>query len=312
LALAFLEDSGYMSRVAYVMDSIMGKLGLSGRAFIPMMLGFGCSVPAIMASRSLEDPKDRMKTILVTPFMSCSAKLPIYVIFSQMFFPKHALLVTYSMYLIGLLVAVMVALILNTFDKKKSLHSLLIELPEYKAPNARSIAIYVWGKVKDYLSKAGTTIFFASIIIWVILNFGTHGMVTDMSESFGASIGKALSPIFAPTGLNQWKIVVALIAGIAAKEIVVSSMGILYGIGNINSVAGMAGMSAGLAATGFGALNAYSLMVFCLLYVPCAATIATIKRETHSWKWTIFAVCFQLGVAYFVSTLIYQVGKLFL
>jgi len=312
LALAFLEDSGYMSRVAYVMDSIMGKLGLSGRAFIPMMLGFGCSVPAIMASRSLEDPKDRMKTILVTPFMSCSAKLPIYVIFSQMFFPKYALLVTYSMYLIGLFVAVMVALILNTFDKKKNIHSLLIELPEYKAPNARSIAIYVWGKVKDYLTKAGTTIFFASIIIWVILNFGAHGMVTDMSESFGASIGKALSPIFAPAGLNQWKIVVALIAGIAAKEIVVSSMGILYGIGNINSVAGMAGMSAGLAATGFGALNAYSLMVFCLLYIPCAATIATIKRETHSWKWTIFAVCFQLGVAYFVSTLIYQVGRLFM
>jgi len=312
LALAFLEDSGYMSRVAYVMDGIMGKLGLSGRAFIPMILGFGCSVPAIMASRSLEDPKDRMKTILITPFMSCSARLPIYVIFSEMFFPQNAFLVAYSMYAIGLLVAIIVALVMNLFDKQKSLHSLLIELPEYKAPNARSIAIYVWEKVKDYLSKAGTTIFFASIIIWVILNFGSHGMVTNISESFGATIGRTISPILAPAGLDRWEIVVALIAGIAAKEIVVSSMGILYGVGNINSAAGMAGMSATLAATGFGALNAYSLMVFCLLYIPCAATIATIKRETHSWKWTIFAACFQLGIAYFVSTLIFQVGKLFM
>lgn len=312
LALAFLEDSGYMSRVAYVMDGIMGKLGLSGRAFIPMILGFGCTVPAIMASRALEDPKDRMKTILVTPFMSCSARLPIYVIFSEMFFPKHAFLVTYSMYAIGLLVAIIIALVLNTFDKQKNTHSLLIELPEYKAPNARSIAIYVWEKVKDYLSKAGTTIFFASIIIWVILNFGVNGMVTDISDSFGAVIGKVVSPILAPAGLNQWQIVVALIAGIAAKEIVVSSMGILYGVANINSAVGMAGVSAGLAATGFGALNAYALMVFCLLYVPCAATISTIKRESNSWKWTLFAVGFQLGVAYLVATLIYQVGRLFL
>lgn len=312
LALAFLEDSGYMARVAYVMDGIMGRLGLSGRAFIPMVLGFGCSVPAIMASRTLEDPKDRMKTILVTPFMSCSAKLPIYVIFSQMFFPGHAMIVTYSMYLIGLLVAVLVALILNTIDRQKVTHSLLIELPEYKAPNAQSIAIYVWTKVKDYLSKAGTTIFFASIVIWIILNFGPNGMVTDMSQSFGATLGKVASPLLKPAGLNQWQIVVALIAGIAAKEIVVSSMGILYGIGNINSVSGMATMSAGLAATGFGALNAYSLMVFCLLYIPCAATIATIKRETNSWKWTIFAIVFQLGVAYLMSVLIFQIGSLFL
>lgn len=312
LALAFLEDSGYMARVAYVMDGIMGKMGLSGRAFIPMVLGFGCSVPAIMASRTLEDPKDRMKTILVTPFMSCSARLPIYVIFSQMFFPDNAMIVTYSMYIIGLAVAIIVALILNIFDKQKNTHSLLIELPEYKAPNARSIAIYVWEKVKDYLSKAGTTIFFASIVIWVILNFGVNGMVDDMSESFGAMIGKVASPLLGPAGLDHWQIVVALIAGIAAKEIVVSSMGILYGIGNINSAAGMATMSAGLAATGFGALNAYSLMVFCLLYIPCAATIATIKKETNSWKWTLFAIGFQLGVAYLVAVLIYQIGSLIL
>lgn len=312
LALAFLEDSGYMARVAYVMDGIMGKLGLSGRAFIPMVLGFGCSVPAIMASRTLEDPRDRLKTILVTPFMSCSARLPIYVIFSQMFFPDNALVVTYSMYVIGLAVAVLVAMAINKIDGRKVTHSLLIELPEFKAPNARSIAIYVWEKVRDYLSKAGTTIFIASIIIWVILNFGTNGLVTDMSDSFGASLGKMIAPVLSPAGLNHWQLVVALIAGVAAKEIVVSSMGILYGITNISSQAGMAAMSAGLAASGFGALNAYAMMAFCLLYIPCAATIATIKKETASWKWTGFAVLFQLGTAYVVSVMIYQIGRLFL
>ena len=311
LSLAFMEDSGYMSRVAYVMDGIMGKLGLSGRAFIPMILGFGCSVPAIMASRALEDPKDRMKTILVTPFMSCSARLPIYVIFAGMFFPENSLLVAYSMYLIGLAVAILIALVLNIIDKQKNVHALLIELPEYKAPNARSIAVYVWEKIKDYLSKAGTTIFIASIIIWFILNLGPNGFVTDMSQSFGAMAGHFVSPLLAPAGLNQWQIVVALIAGIAAKEIVVSSMGILYGIHNVNSVAGMTGLSAGLTAAGFGALNAYCMMVFCLLYIPCAATIGTIRKETNSWKWTIFAVVFQLGIAYLMATVIFQVGSMF-
>lgn len=314
LALAILEDSGYMSRVAYVMDGIMGKIGLSGRAFIPMLLGFGCTVPAVMASRALEDPKDRLKTILVTPFMSCSARLPIYVLFSEMFFEDKAMIVAYSMYIIGLAVAILVALVMNLIDKKKAsepTNTLLIELPEYKSPNGRTIFIYVWEKVKDYLSKAGTTIFVASIVIWVILNFGPNGMVSDMSQSFGAYIGKVAAPILKPTGLGYWQVVVALIAGIAAKEIVVSSMGILYGVANISSTAGMTTMAGLLGASGFGALNAYALMVFCLLYVPCTATIATIKKETNSWKWTWFAVGFQLVVAWIVSTLIYQVGSLF-
>ena len=314
LALAILEDSGYMSRVAYVMDGIMGKIGLSGRAFIPMLLGFGCTVPAVMASRALEDPKDRLKTILVTPFMSCSARLPIYVLFSEMFFEDKAMIVAYSMYIIGLAVAILVSLLMNLIDKKrdnKPTNTLLIELPEYKSPNGRTIFIYVWEKVKDYLSKAGTTIFVASIVIWVILNFGPNGMVSDMSQSFGAYIGKVVAPILKPAGLGYWQVVVALIAGIAAKEIVVSSMGILYGISNISSTAGMATMAGFLGASGFGALNAYALMTFCLLYVPCTATIATIKKETNSWKWTWFAVVFQLVVAWLVSTLIYQVGSLF-
>lgn len=308
LALAFLEDSGYMSRVAYVMDSIMGRVGLSGRAFIPMLLGFGCTVPAIMASRALEDKRDRYKTILVTPFMSCSARLPIYVIFSRMFFGKHAMLVAYSLYLIGLAVALLTAVILHWSERGRHTNMLLIELPEYKAPNARSIAIYVWTKVKDYLTKAGTTIFIASIIVWALLNFGTHGLVTDMSDSFASIIGKVLVPVFAPIGLGHWQIVVALISGIAAKEIVVSSCSVLFGIANINSDAGMDNMAAALAAIGFGGANAYALMVFCLLYVPCAATLATIRKETESTKFMFCAMLFQLLVAWGMAFFVYRIG----
>lgn len=311
LALAYLEDSGYMARVAYVMDGIMGKLGLSGRAFIPMLLGFGCTVPAIMASRTLENMSDRRKTILVTPFMSCSARLPIYVLFSQMFFGKNAMLVAYSMYLIGIVVAILIAYIMNN---KKDVHqnNLLIELPEYKSPNLASIFIYVWEKVKEYLTKAGTTIFAASVLVWFILNFGPSGMVEDLSLSFGAILGKWIAPALAPAGLGMWQIVVALISGVAAKEVVVSSFGILFQITNINSTQGMNSLAELLSGYGFGSLNAYSLMVFCLLYIPCAATIGVIQREMRSTKWTVFTIFFQLAVAWLVSTLIYQIGSLFL
>ncbi len=312
LALAFLEDSGYMSRVAYVMDGLMGKMGLSGRAFIPMLLGFGCTVPAIMSARTLEDMHDRKRTILVTPFMSCSARLPIYVLFSKMFFPGCATLVAMSMYVIGLVVAVVISLIIGKVDRKSSKHCLLIELPEYKSPNAHTIAIYVWEKVKDYLTKAGTTIFIASIILWAILNFGPHGMVSDMSESFAAAIGHVIAPALAPAGLGYWQIAVALISGIAAKEVVVSSCSVLFGIAGINSAAGMSAMAQVLGGMGFGALNAFSMMVFCLLYIPCAATLATIKKETNSWKWFGLAVIFQLAVAWIVSTAIFQIGSLFI
>lgn len=311
LALAFLEDSGYMSRVAFVMDDIMGHLGLSGRAFIPLLLGFGCSVPAVMASRALEHRKDRLKTILITPFMSCSARLPIYVLFSQMFFPKHAMLVSYSMYLLGILVAITTAFILSKFDGSKAEHALLIELPEYKSPNARTIAIYVWEKVKDYLTKAGTVIFVASVILWGLLNFGTSGYVTDISDSFGSMLGKAIVPIFTPLGLGYWQIVVALIAGIAAKEVVVSSCSVLFGVQNITTTDGMSAMVTTLGALGFGAANAYALMVFCLLYVPCTATIATINREVESKKLTALIIFFQFAVAWVMSFLVYHIGLLF-
>ncbi len=312
LALAYLEDSGYMARVAYVMDATMGKIGLSGRAFIPMLLGFGCTVPAIMASRSLENMKDRRRTILVTPFMSCSARLPIYVLFSQMFFKDMAMLVAYSMYLIGIIVAIVIAFFMKNTSEQKDTNALLIEMPEYKTPNQYTILIYVWEKVKEYLTKAGTTIFVASVIVWFILNFGPHGMVTDMSQSFGALIGKTLTPALAPAGLGMWQVVVALISGIAAKEVVVSSFSVLFQIGNITSTEGMKSLTDVLGQYGFGALNAYALMVFSLLYTPCAATIGVIQREMRSIKWTIFSILFQLGVAMLIATLVYQIGSLFL
>lgn len=311
LALAFLEDSGYMARVAFVMDDIMSKLGLSGRAFVPLLLGFGCSVPAIMASRALEHKKDRLKTILVTPFMSCSARLPIYVLFSQTFFPKHAMLVSYSLYLIGIIVAIVTAYIISKFDGSKAEHALLIELPEYKTPNAHTIAIYVWEKIKDYLTKAGTVIFIASVIMWILLNFGPTGYVTDITQSFGSMIGKLIVPIFKPLGLGYWQIIVALIAGIAAKEVVVSSCGVLFGIQNITSTSGMSALAATLGGIGFGTANAYALMVFCLLYVPCTATIATINREVHSKKLTFAIISFQLIVAWIMSFIVYHIGLLF-
>jgi ferrous iron transport protein B len=247
LALAILEDSGYMSRVAYVMDGIMSRIHLSGRAFIPMLLGFGCSVPAVMASRALENPRDRVKTILVTPFMSCSARLP----------------------------------------------------------------IYVWEKVKDYLQKAGTTIFLASVIVWFVLNFGPAGMVTDIKDSFGAILGKWLVPVLAPAGLGMWQLGVALISGIAAKEVVVSSMTVLFPAGNINSAGGMGKLSGILAQYGFGAVNAYAMMVFSLLYVPCIATLATMRKELNSRKLTLLAILMQLLIAWGMAVLVYQIGSRF-
>ena len=308
LALALLEDSGYMARVAFVMDDLMSRLGLSGRAFLPLLLGFGCSVPAIMASRALEHPRDRFKTILITPFMSCSARLPIYVLFSSMFFGEYAMIVCYSMYILGIVTAIATAFILSRLDKSKAEHALLIELPEYKSPNARTIFIYVWEKIKDYLTKAGTVIFVASVIMWVILNFGPYGYVTDISQSFGSLIGKAVVPLFRPAGLGYWQIIVALIAGIAAKEVVVSSCSVLFGIRNITTANGMDTMVATLGSLGFGAANAYALMVFCLLYIPCTATIATIHRELGSWKQTFGILFFQIFTAWSMSVIVYHIG----
>jgi ferrous iron transport protein B len=312
LALAFLEDSGYMARVAYVMEGVMSRLGLSGKAFIPMLLGFGCTVPALMASRALESRRDRYKVMLVTPFMSCNARLTIYILFSEMFFGEYAMLAAYSMYLIGIAVAMLVSVGLHLLDREKAVNYLLIELPEYKLPDARTVGIYVWDKVKDYLGKAGSTIFLATLLIWLLLNFGPQGYDPGMSGGFGAMAGRWLVPFFAPIGLGFWQIAVALIAGISAKEVVVSSCAVLFGIVNANSPAGMEAFAQVLSGIGFGPLNAFCLMVFCLLYVPCAATLATIKKESGSWGWTVFVAVFQVAVAWLVTFLAYRVGLMIL
>lgn len=313
LALAILEDSGYMSRVAYVMDGIMGKAGLSGKAFLPMILGFGCTVPAIMASRALETEKDRRKTMIITPFMSCSARLPVYVLFSSMFFGKYAHIAAFSMYVIGMLCAIIIARILHVFEKGKINDSLLIELPEYKRPNGRTIRIYVWNKLKDYLSKAGTTIFIASILIWLVLNFGMTGMVTNPAESFGAMIGRGLEPVMRPAGLGMWQITVSLIAGISAKEVVVSSFSVLFGVGSAEA-ASMTTVIDNLKNIdpSFGPLNAYCMMLFVLLYVPCAAAMATIKKESGSTAFTLKLALFQILFAWVMATIVFQIGSLFL
>ena len=310
LCLAILEDSGYMARVAYVMEGIMSRLGLSGKAFIPMLLGFGCTVPAIMASRALENKRDRFKVMLVTPFMSCNARLTIYILFSEMFFGDNAMLVAYSMYLIGIVVAIAVSAIIHLLDRKNSVNYLMIELPEYKLPDSRTVAIYVWEKVKDYLGKAGTTIFLATLVIWILLNFGPKGYSPDMAASFGAVIGRWITPFFVPIGLGFWQIAVALIAGISAKEVVVSSCAVLFGIVNASSPEGMSSFAAALQGIGFGPLNAFCLMVFCLLYIPCAASLATIRKESNSWAWMGFTAFFQLAVAWVVTFAVYQIGRL--
>ena len=313
LALAILEDSGYMSRVAYVMDGIMGKVGLSGKAFLPMILGFGCTVPAIMASRALETEKDRRKTMIITPFMSCSARLPVYVLFSGMFFGRYAHIAAFSMYVIGMLCAILIARFMHVFEKGKENDSLLIELPEYKRPNGRTIRIYVWNKLKDYLSKAGTTIFIASILIWAVLNFGFTGMVSNPAESFGAMIGKWLEPVMHPAGLGMWQIIVSLIAGISAKEVVVSSFSVLFGVGG-EQAANMASVMENIKNIdpSFGPLNAYCMMLFVLLYVPCAAAMATIRKESGSTSFTIKLATFQILFAWTVATIVFQIGSLFI
>ncbi len=309
LTLGFLEDSGYMARVAYVMEDVMSRLGLSGKAFIPMLLGFGCTVPAVMASRALEHKRDRYKVMLVTPFMSCNARLTIYILFAEMFFGSHAMVVAYSMYLIGLLVAILVALVLHGIEKAQHRQTedfLLIELPEYKLPDMHTVGIYMWEKVKSYLEKAGTTIFVATILIWFLLNFGPSGYTTDAGESFGAIMGHVLVPVFRPIGLGFWQICLALLAGISAKEVVVSSCAVLFGITNASSGAGMAEFAADLESIGFTSINALCLMIFCLLYVPCAAALATIHKESGSWKWTAFEAFFQLATAWIVTFVAYH------
>lgn len=305
--LAFLEDTGYMARVAYVMSGIMGKIGLSGKACIPMILGFGCSVPAVMATRTLESKKDKLRTISLIPCISCSAKIPIYVLFSDIFFGKYAVLASLSMYINGIIIAIIIGIIRNKGDNHKE--ELIIELPEYKVPDINSIKLYVLDKINEYMKKAGTTILMASVILWGILNIGKNGFVINTEESIGAFIGKAIVPILKPAGLGYWQIAVALIAGLAAKEVVISSIYVLFGI---NMATGNMKLLEVLKSQGFETINAYCLMIFCLLYIPCIATIATIKEETKSIKFTLNLVLFQLLLAWGVSTVVYHLKYFFI
>jgi ferrous iron transport protein B len=304
--ISILEDSGYMARVAFIMDQWMTRVGLSGKTFIPMILGFGCNVPAIMATRTLENENDRLLAILINPFMSCGARFPVYVLLSSAFFPENAFLVTFSLYLLGIVVALLAAYVLrHTLFKGEASH-FIMEMPSYRLPDPKSLFVHVFERIKGYLIKAGTVIFAASVILWFVLNYNFSGP-TAITESFGATIGRGLAPLLRFNGFGTWEAALSLLTGIFAKEIVVANMSILYGISESASAAGIYGALSGQ----FTALSIYAFMVFVLLYTPCVAVIGVIKRETNSWKWTAFSVLYQLAIAWTLSGVIYQVGSLF-
>ncbi|MBF8982423.1 ferrous iron transport protein B [Lutibacter sp. B2] len=313
IAIGILEDSGYMARVAFIMDRAMRKVGLSGKAFIPMLVGFGCSVPAIMGTRTLEEENDRLTAILVSPFMSCGARLPIYILFAGVFFPGKESTVVYSLYMLGIVVAILAALTFKKTLFKGAAVPFIMELPPYRIPTIKGTGIHVWERVKAYILKAGTVIFSACLVIWFILNFNLSGMV-EMQDSIGAGIGKVFAPIFAPLGFGNWQAALSLITGLLAKEAVVGSMAVIYGLGEAVGEAAVDGDVVGFISTlktaGFTQLSAYAFMVFTLLYTPCVAVIGVVKRETNSWKWTGFSVAYQFVVAWVIALLVYQVGGL--
>ena len=311
LLLSFLEDSGYMARVAFVMDRIFRHFGLSGRSFIPMLMGFGCSVPALMASRTLESDKDRKITMMITPFMSCGAKLPIYAMFAATLFADQSqTVIVFSVYMLGIVTAVASALILNKFAFKNEVSNFIMELPQYRIPTFKSVMIHGWEKVKGFAVKAGTVIFVSTVLIWFLSNFNFGGMCS-MEESLLAYIGNGIKWIFAPLGWGDWRASVGVVTGWIAKENIVATFGQLFGgISDETVEAVMAGEEA-LPAIGevFNQVSAYSYMAFNLLCMPCFAAVGAIKREMGSWKWTLRAVGFQMAVAYVVAFLIYWIGN---
>ncbi len=312
LLLSFLEDSGYMARVAFVMDRIFRHFGLSGRSFIPMLMGFGCSVPALMASRTLESDKDRKITMMITPFMSCGAKLPIYAMFAAtLFADSNQTAIVFSIYMLGIVTAVVGALILNKFAFKSDASHFIMELPQYRVPTLKSVLIHAWEKVKGFAVKAGTVIFASTVLIWFLSNFNMSGMC-DMEESLLASIGNGIKWIFAPLGWADWRASVGVVTGWIAKENIVATFGQVFGNVSDEVVeAVMAGEEA-LPAIGevFNRVSAYSYMAFNLLCMPCFAAVGAIKREMGSWKWTLRAVGFQMVTAYVVALLINLIGNL--
>lgn len=304
--LSLLEDSGYMARVAFVMDKLLRKIGLSGRSFVPMLIGFGCSVPAIMATRTLSSDRDRKMTIVLTPFMSCSAKLPIYGMITTAFFPGHPAIVMVSLYVLGIVVAILSGLLLkNTIFQGNSV-PFVMELPAYRLPDAKSVLLHMWEKAKDFLHKAFTIIFIASIVIWFLQSFDWRlNMVSDSANSILASVGSIIAPLFTPLGFNDWRASTALITGFTAKESVVSTLTILTGA---SSDAQLSAMLTQI----FTPLSAFSFLAFTILYMPCVAAFAASKRELGSMKQALLTAGYQTLVAYIVGTLIYQVGSLIL
>ncbi len=302
--LSILEDSGYMARVAFVMDKLLRKIGLSGRSFVPMLIGFGCSVPAIMATRTLSSERDRKMTILLTPFMSCSAKLPIYAVFTAAFFPNHATLVMAALYITGIIVGIISGLVLKNTVFHGNPVPFVMELPNYRFPSAKSVGLLMWDKAKDFLVRAFTIIFAATIIIWFLQSFDTRFNVVGSTgaDSMLAGIGRFIAPVFAPLGFSDWRLSTALITGFTAKEAVVSTLAVLTG----NNVANLTNTLTTL----FTPVSACSYLVFTLLYTPCVAAISAVKREMGSAKSAAGVVLFQTGVAWVVSFLVYNVGSL--
>ncbi|MBX9137538.1 MULTISPECIES: ferrous iron transport protein B [unclassified Clostridium] len=297
--ITILEDSGYMARVAFIMDKIMRKMGLSGKAFIPMIVGFGCSAPAIMTARTLESEKDRKLTALLVPLMSCNARLPVYSIFAAVFFPNSIGLVVASLYFLGIILAFILGVIFKHTIFKNEEEPLLIELPEYKLPSLKNLLNQLYEKTKGFLVKAGTLIFAMSIILWFLSNFNFSGM-TDVNNSILASIGGFIAPIFKPLGFGNWQSSVSLLTGLIAKETVVSSMSVIFA-GDLQTMLPLH----------FTALSALSFLVFILLYTPCITVVGTMKKEFGS-KLTLFSVTYQLVLAWIVSFLVFNIGSLFI
>lgn len=301
--LSILEDSGYMARVAFVMDKLLRKIGLSGRSFVPMLIGFGCSVPGIMATRTLSSNRDRKMTILLTPYMSCSAKIPIYSVFAAAFFPGNELPVMIILYFGGMLVGVLMALVLKNTAFRGNPVPFVMELPNYRLPSARSVTLLMWEKAKDFLQRAFSVIFVATVLIWFLQTFDPRlNVVTDSADSILAMLGRFVAPIFAPLGFGDWRMVTALVSGFTAKEAVVSTFGVILGVGSEQLGAALHSL--------FTPASACSFLAFCLLYTPCVAAVATIRRELNSgWK-TIGVVILQCLVAWIVAFLVYRVGVL--
>lgn len=302
--LSILEDTGYMARIAFVMDKLLRHIGLSGRSFVPMLIGFGCTVPAIMATRTVSSDRDRKMTILLTPYMSCSAKIPIYAVFSAAFFPKHAALVMIGLYVTGIILGIIVALILKNTAFRGNPVPFVMELPNYRLPSFKSVMLLLWEKARDFLERAFTVIFVASIVIWFLRTFDTKlNVVEDSSQSLLALVGRFIAPAFAPLGFGDWRAVTSLISGFTAKEAVVSTMAVLMGT-SVNELGGAL-------STLFTPLSALSFLVFTLLYTPCVAAIATVRRELHSRGETLAVVLMQCGVAYLAALAVWQIGSLF-